>query len=118
MLEAGAMLIRRCAWHPWYRGFRLVYGVTSWRGHDVRFTDGICSGCSARLRGDLGAPAPAPSRARWRRVRVPVRRPLSVLVPAGLAVLALAGAVRAARHGRPSYRLGARSPKRPPGFRR
>jgi hypothetical protein len=91
------MLIRRCAWHPQYRGYRLVYGVTSLRGPEVRFTDGICRRCAVRLQGDLGIRPPAlspPPRPRmagraWAHARL--------IPPAGLAVLALAGVVYAAR---------------------
>jgi hypothetical protein len=44
------MMIRRCAWHPRYHGYPLWTGVASWRGLDVRFTDGICPRCLARFR--------------------------------------------------------------------
>lgn len=46
------MLIGRCAWHPGYRGYPLLSGVTSWRGWGVRFTDGICAGCLVRFRAE------------------------------------------------------------------
>ena len=44
------MLIRRCAWHRSYRGYPLAFGIASWRGFRVSFTDGMCLGCSAQLR--------------------------------------------------------------------
>ncbi len=44
------MLIGRCAWHPRYYGYPRVSGVTSWRGWNVRFTDGICPRCLERFR--------------------------------------------------------------------
>ena len=44
------MLICRCAWHPRYYGYPLVNGVVSWRGWNVRFTDGICPRCLERFR--------------------------------------------------------------------
>jgi hypothetical protein len=47
-----AVLICRCAWHPRYRGYPLLSGVASWRGWNVRFTDGICDQCLARFRAE------------------------------------------------------------------
>src|SRR4051794_5575336 len=44
------MLIRRCAWHPKYRGYPLLFGVASWRGSRLVFTHGMCRGCAAYLR--------------------------------------------------------------------
>ncbi len=44
------MLICRCAWHSHYYGYPLLSGIASWRGWNVRFTDGICSRCLARFR--------------------------------------------------------------------
>ncbi len=44
------MLIRRCAWHRSYRGYPLAFGIASWRGFRVSFTDGMCLGCCAQLR--------------------------------------------------------------------
>ena len=46
------MLICRCAWHPRYRGYPLLSGIASWRGWNVRFTDGICEQCLARFRAE------------------------------------------------------------------
>jgi len=47
-----AVLIRRCAWHRTYRGYPIAFGIASWRGWRVGFTDGMCLSCSARLRRD------------------------------------------------------------------
>jgi hypothetical protein len=44
------MLICRCAWHARYYGYPLLRGVVSWRGWNLRFTDGICPRCLARFR--------------------------------------------------------------------
>jgi hypothetical protein len=44
------MLICRCAWHRRYHGYPLVSKVVSWRGWNVRFTDGICASCLERFR--------------------------------------------------------------------
>ena len=44
------MLICRCAWHQRYCGYPLLSGVVSWRGWNVRFTDGICEKCLRRFR--------------------------------------------------------------------
>jgi hypothetical protein len=46
------VLICRCAWHPRYRGYPLLSGITSWRGWTVRFTDGICGKCLDRFRAE------------------------------------------------------------------
>ena len=60
------MLICRCAWHQRYRGYPLLNGVASWRGWNVRFTDGICETCLARFRAEhhryLKKPSDTPSR--------------------------------------------------------
>jgi hypothetical protein len=67
------MMICRCAWHPRYQGYPRWIGIASWRGLDVRFTDGICARCLERFRAEHrtfferrhaavadAAPAPAP----------------------------------------------------------
>jgi hypothetical protein len=46
------MLIGRCAWHQRYFGHPSWQGVTSWRGFNFRFTDGICSRCLTRFRAE------------------------------------------------------------------
>jgi len=44
------VLICRCAWHQRYRGYPRLSGVASWRGWNIRFTDGICESCLVRFR--------------------------------------------------------------------
>lgn len=56
MPSSNIVLIRRCAWHRPYRGYPLALGVASWRGFRISFTDGICLGCSARLRRERNLP--------------------------------------------------------------
>lgn len=46
----GVVLVRRCAWHRSYWGYTLLYGIASWRGQEVVFTDGMCRRCAARIR--------------------------------------------------------------------
>jgi hypothetical protein len=46
------MLISRCAWHRRYHGYTKLIGVSSWKGLQPRFTDGICQKCAARVRAD------------------------------------------------------------------
>ena len=46
------MLIGRCAWHQQYYGHSSWQGVTSWRGFNLRFTDGICPRCLERFRAE------------------------------------------------------------------
>ena len=46
------MLICRCAWHQSYCGYPRLSGVVSWRGWNVRFTDGICERCLVRFRAE------------------------------------------------------------------
>jgi hypothetical protein len=50
--EEPTVLICRCAWHPRYRGYPLINGIASWRGWNVRFTDGICEKCLERFRAE------------------------------------------------------------------
>lgn len=40
------MVLRRCAWHGLYHSYRVVYGVASWRGQGISFTDGLCARCA------------------------------------------------------------------------
>ena len=49
------MLIRRCAWHLKYHGYRIPFGIASWRGFRLRFTDGLCRRCIARHRAERRA---------------------------------------------------------------
>jgi hypothetical protein len=46
------VLICRCAWHRRYQGYPRLSGVASWRGWNVRFTDGICDRCLQRFRAE------------------------------------------------------------------
>jgi hypothetical protein len=46
------VLICRCAWHQRYCGYPRLGAVVSWRGWNVRFTDGICERCLARFRAE------------------------------------------------------------------
>jgi hypothetical protein len=46
------VLICRCAWHRRYRGYPRLGRVVSWRGWNVRFTDGICERCLVRFRAE------------------------------------------------------------------
>ena len=46
------MLIRRCAWHRRFHGYPLYFGVASWHGRTLSFTDGVCRGCAARVRSE------------------------------------------------------------------
>ena len=64
------MLIRRCAWHLKYRGYRILFGVASWRGLNVRFTDGLCRGCMARHRTEWRAARGIPDDGSTPRVRL------------------------------------------------
>lgn len=87
------MLLRRCAWHRYYRGYAFLYGVARWRGLRPSFTDGVCGRCAKRLRRDLELPP-----ARWpslatRRTGV---EPLAV-PPGAVALIALAVLLSLAR---------------------
>lgn len=44
------MLISRCAWHPFFRGYPRPLRVVSWRGPGVAFADTICRSCAERVR--------------------------------------------------------------------
>lgn len=49
------MLIVRCAWHRGNFGWSLVKGVTQWRPlWPIRWSDGLCDVCLARLRARRG----------------------------------------------------------------
>lgn len=52
----SAVYMRRCAWHPRYRGYPVILGVASWRGRGLRYTDGICRSCALHVRRDARAP--------------------------------------------------------------
>ena len=54
------MLIQRCAWHSFFRGYPRALRVLSWRGRGVSFSDTICPSCADRVRieGLWGSPPP------------------------------------------------------------
>jgi hypothetical protein len=55
----SVMLISRCAWHPFFRGYPRPWHVVSWRGRGIAFSDTICPSCAARVRIEgLWAPSP------------------------------------------------------------
>ena len=43
----------RCAWHPKYRGYPWLYGVRSWRGAGLSFSDGMCGSCVKQWRAEF-----------------------------------------------------------------
>jgi hypothetical protein len=54
------MLIQRCAWHAFFRGYPRPLRVLSWRGRGVAFSDTVCPSCADRVRieGLWGSPPP------------------------------------------------------------
>ena len=54
------MLIQRCAWHAFFRGYPRLLRVLSWHGPGVSFSDSICPSCAGRVRieGLWGSPPP------------------------------------------------------------
>ena len=54
------MLIQRCAWHAFFRGYPRPLRVLSWRGRGVFFTETNCASCADRVRieGLWGSPPP------------------------------------------------------------
>ena len=56
------MLVSRCAWHGFCRGYPRLLRVVSWRGFTPRFTDTICRSCAERVRieGLWGSAPPEP----------------------------------------------------------
>jgi hypothetical protein len=56
------MLISRCAWHAFFRGYPRLLRIISWRGRGVAFTDTICRSCAERVRieGLWGSAPPEP----------------------------------------------------------
>jgi hypothetical protein len=50
------VLIRRCAWHRSYHGYSIAFGIASWRGLRVSFTDGMCLRCTVRFRREWNLP--------------------------------------------------------------
>ena len=88
------MLISRCAWHRRYYGYTKILGVSSWRGLQPSFTDGICQNCAARVRADH-------LRARFGR-RASARRRDGAWLP-GLAVASLGVVVVLVLIARPTH---------------
>jgi hypothetical protein len=62
------MVLRRCAWHGQFHGYRVVYGVSSWRGRGISFTDGLCSHCAAALHEALEPSGAESAPRRWQSV--------------------------------------------------
>jgi hypothetical protein len=56
LARVWGMLIRRCAWHRSYHGYPFAFGIASWRGFRVSFTDGMCPGCAVRFRREWKLP--------------------------------------------------------------
>jgi len=55
------MLVSRCAWHSFFRGYPRPLRVVSWRGAGIEFTDTICRSCAERVRIEgLWGPSPPP----------------------------------------------------------
>jgi hypothetical protein len=44
------MVILRCAWHPFFRGYPRPLRVVSWRGAGIAFSDTMCRSCAERVR--------------------------------------------------------------------
>lgn len=100
------MLIRRCAWHREFHGYALIHGVASWRGLSIKFTDGVCRRCVARVRAEWHVgrtQADSPLRRGWllpggyRRAALALGLALLVatMLPTGLITDALLGEVPA-----------------------
>jgi hypothetical protein len=95
------MLISRCAWHRRYHGYTKILGISSWRGLQPSFTDGICHKCAARVRADH-------LRARYDRGASADRREHAWLP--GLAAASLATVVALVLIARPTHELPPVSP--------
>src|SRR5262249_18724432 len=104
-LTRFAVILRRCAWHQKYHGYSIVYGVSSWRGLGLSFSEGMCGGGARRWR------------AKWTAIREGKEPPVP-LVPRWLPLTAIsvarvAALIRAARPlSSPTPSLSA-SPTRP-----
>jgi hypothetical protein len=44
------MVILRCAWHPFFRGYPRPLRVVSWRGAGIAYSDTMCRTCAERVR--------------------------------------------------------------------
>jgi hypothetical protein len=62
LLDIPDMLISRCAWHEFFRGYPRLLRVVSWRGLGLAFSDTICRSCAERVRieGLWGSAPPEP----------------------------------------------------------
>jgi hypothetical protein len=62
LLHSLGMVISRCAWHAFFRGYPRPLRVLSWRGRGVSFSDTICPSCAARVRNEglWGTSPPTP----------------------------------------------------------
>jgi hypothetical protein len=60
LLQQWRMLIQRCAWHAFFRGYPRAMRILSWHGRGVSFSDSICPSCADRVRieGLWGSPPP------------------------------------------------------------
>jgi len=113
------VLVRRCAWHRKYRGYPILYGVASWRGQRVDFTDGLCHGCAARARTELGFPAAGALAAVPRRILAVAAALMLLLAPEVLdqfppSMLPLPPALRPARLVPPALAVREASAEEPP----
>ena len=76
------VLIRRCAWHRAYFGHPIVFGIGSWRGLGISFTDGMCLRCTGRFRQEWNLPPPKTNRTPLRPAHALARAAVFVLVAA------------------------------------
>jgi hypothetical protein len=89
------VLIRRCAWHREFHGYTLLHGVAAWRGFSVKFTDGVCRSCAARVRIEWRiAGRHAEAHPAWISSRVPVGFRRAALSAGIVLVIAMALPVR------------------------
>jgi hypothetical protein len=65
----------------------MVFGVSSWRGFRLSFTDGMCSGCAVRFRRQWNLPLPSDAAAPFAPAIVLIRT-AAVIVMATLLILA------------------------------
>jgi len=80
------VILRRCAWHAKYRGYRVIYGVDYRHGYAITFTDGICRRCAGRLREELATGVPFASTA------IPAPIPPAAVALIGLGCMLFAAA--------------------------
>lgn len=80
------MLIRRCAWHRGYHGYPIVFGIASWRGLHVSFTDGMCLRCTSHFRRQWNLPETRTRPAPLRSAHTLARAAVIVLVAGGFSL--------------------------------